>query len=105
MAGKLRLRFAGFVLMTGMVGCASGSPPPTPPQTSKPAVEEKDEEVPSACASGVEQTEATTCSVIARGLCFTKESEACACAGCAEGKCALGFSFPPQAGCEAESAK
>lgn len=94
-------RFAGYVLMTCLVGCASGSPPPAPPAKHKAPVEEEDEDVPSACSSGVEQTEASTCGTIARGLCFTKESEACACAGCAEGKkCTMLFSFPPQATCE-----
>jgi hypothetical protein len=91
------MRFAGYVLVTCLVGCASSPPPPVAKE--KPPNEEKDEEVPSACASGVEQTEASTCGTIARGLCFTKESEACACAGCAEGKCTMLFSFPPQAAC------
>jgi hypothetical protein len=86
--------------MTWLVGCSSGTPPPAskPAATSeKPA---SDEDVPSACASGVEQTEATSCGTMARGLCFTREVEACACAGCAQGKCTTSFSFPPQVVCE-----
>jgi hypothetical protein len=94
-------RFAGYVLMGCLVGCASSSPPPAPAKTNaKPAQADEEEDVPSACASGVEQTEASSCGTIARGLCFTKEVEACACMGCPAGKCATSFSFPPQAVCE-----
>lgn len=94
------MRFANYILVTCLVGCSSSTPPPASsptPANEKPA---KDEEVPSACASGVEQTEASSCGTIARGLCFTREVEACACAGCPEGKCTTSFSFPPQAVCE-----
>lgn len=98
---RVVMQFAGYVMIAGLLGCASSSPPPAPPKTNeKPTNAEQEEDVPSACASGVEQTEATTCGTIARGLCFTKEVEACACMGCPAGKCATSFSFPPQAVCE-----
>jgi hypothetical protein len=49
-----------------------------------------------ACAAA---TNAASCQVVARGLCFDNAEDACACAGCGSDECALAESFPVQAFC------
>jgi len=59
--------------------------------------------VPAACAGGASFAQGgaadNDCAVIANGLCFASDAQACACAGCAVSQCSFLESYPPQAVC------
>lgn len=68
---------------------------------SEQPISGEETDTPAACESGAPVETASSCQVVARGLCFDTAEAACACGGCSLAECAIAESFPMQAICPA----